>query len=82
MVCTVGADGAEEVVIHVDDSGPGLKAEPAQCFTPFYSTKSNGTGLGLTVCRNILTAHSGSIALENRVPRGCRVSVTVPRRRF
>ncbi|MFH2006290.1 MAG: ATP-binding protein [bacterium] len=71
----------DEILIHVEDRGPGLKAEPSRCFTPFFSTKSNGTGLGLTVCRNILAAHSGSLQLANREGGGCRATVVVPRRR-
>jgi signal transduction histidine kinase len=69
----------QEIRVFVDDSGPGLRAAPQLCLTPFFSTKPNGTGLGLTVCRNLLAAHSGSVALANREQGGCRATVTLPR---
>ncbi|MFH1438480.1 MAG: ATP-binding protein [Pseudomonadota bacterium] len=69
-----------EIVVLVEDSGCGLKSDPDDCLSPFFSTKSNGTGLGLTVCRKIIEAHSGSIALENREGGGCRASVVLPLR--
>lgn len=72
----------DAIAVHVEDLGAGLKVDPALCFTPFFSTKSNGTGLGLAVCRNILEAHSGSISLANRDGGGCRATVVIPRRSF
>jgi signal transduction histidine kinase len=68
------------IVILVEDPGCGLKTDAEDCFVPFFSTKSNGTGLGLTVCRKILQAHSGTITLENRKGGGCRATVALPRR--
>ncbi len=72
----------DDIAVYVEDSGGGLKCEPDECFSPFFSTKSNGTGLGLTVCRKILEAHSGSIRLENREEGGCRAAVLLPHRVF
>jgi two-component system sporulation sensor kinase C len=72
----------DEIAVYVEDSGSGLKCEPEVCFSPFFSTKSNGTGLGLTVCRKILEAHSGSMSLENREGGGCRAAVLLPYRIF
>ncbi len=52
------------VVIRVEDSGAGVPPGEAQhIFEPFYSTKPDGTGLGLAVCYNIVEAHRGSIRL-------------------
>lgn len=73
-------EGSGEIVVLVEDSGCGLKSDPDDCFSPFFSTKPNGTGLGLTVCRKILEAQSGSITLENREGGGCRASVVLPLR--
>jgi len=69
---------SDKVSIIIDDSGCGLFVEPERYFVPFFSTKPNGTGLGLTVCRKIIYSHSGSITLSNRAEGGCRAVVTLP----
>ncbi len=54
----------KEVLIRVEDSGPGISAAVEnRVFEPFYSTKPDGTGLGLAVCYNIVEAHRGGIHL-------------------
>jgi two-component system, NtrC family, nitrogen regulation sensor histidine kinase NtrY len=45
---------------------------------PFYSTKPAGTGLGLTLCREIVEAHGGRLSLANRVGGGALVTVWLP----
>jgi PAS domain S-box-containing protein len=72
----------DEIAVYVEDAGCGLKCDPEECFSAFFSTKSNGTGLGLTVCRKILEAHSGSMRLENREGGGCRAALLLPHRIF
>jgi nitrogen fixation/metabolism regulation signal transduction histidine kinase len=65
--------------LFVDDEGPGL-AETANLFVPFYSTKQEGSGIGLALCRQIVEGHGGAITLENRPDRrGARATVTLPR---
>jgi len=64
--------------LRVRDDGPGL-SETANLFVPFYSTRPEGTGIGLVLCRQIAEAHGGSITLKNRDgARGCEARVTLP----
>ena len=65
--------------IHVDDDGPGL-AEGVDVFVPFYTTKDHGSGIGLTLSRQIAEAHGGSLTLENHPPGvpGCRACLRLP----
>lgn len=64
--------------IEVEDDGPGLGTDPERLFTPFYTTKVNGTGLGLSVARRICVAHGGSLTAENMDQGGARFRVTLP----
>jgi len=67
------------VVLTVDDNGPGL-LNPSNAFVPFYTTKAEGSGIGLALSRQIVEAHQGSIELSNRNGQdGCQVRVTLPR---
>lgn len=69
----------QEVILAVEDEGPGL-LNPANVFTPFYTTKPNGSGVGLVLSRQIVEAHHGTIEIENRPSgRGCLVKVVLPR---
>ena len=62
----------------VEDEGPGL-SNSANLFVPFFTTKKNGSGIGLVLCRQIAEAHGGAIALENRKDRpGCRARLRLP----
>jgi nitrogen fixation/metabolism regulation signal transduction histidine kinase len=70
---------SEQVTLAVEDNGPGL-LNPANVFTPFYTTKPSGSGVGLVLCRQIAEAHGGTIEISNRAnARGCLVSVVLPR---
>jgi PAS domain S-box-containing protein len=71
------ADG-QQLNIVVEDNGPGLGADPERLFTPFVTTKVNGTGLGLSVARRICVAHGGSLSAENVDSGGARFSVRLP----
>ena len=72
---------SQEVVLNIDDNGPGL-LNPANVFTPFYTTKPNGSGVGLVLSRQIAEAHGGRVEIGNRASgRGCSVRVVLPRTR-
>ena len=69
---------AEYVTLEVEDHGAGL-LNPSNLFTPFYTTKPNGSGVGLVLCRQIAEAHEGSIEISNRsAGSGCLVRVSLP----
>ena len=64
--------------LDVEDTGPGVESEDTSIlFAPFFTTKpaGEGTGLGLTVARNIVDAHGGTIKLRNRAEGGLRVTM-------
>jgi two-component system nitrogen regulation sensor histidine kinase NtrY len=69
--------GVAEVT--VDDDGPGLP-DPGNLFVPFFTTKANGTGIGLVLSRQIAEAHGGSVVLEPRPDkaRGARACLRLP----
>jgi signal transduction histidine kinase len=67
-----------EVVCRVQDGGPGFAPEAlANAFTPFFTTKDAGTGLGLALSHRIVEQHGGTIRLEN-VPGGGLVEIVLP----
>ena len=68
------------VEINVLDSGKGMSDDVlAQAFIPFYSTKQRGSGIGLTLVREIVEAHHGVLNLCNREEGGLRVSIWLPK---
>jgi two-component system nitrogen regulation sensor histidine kinase NtrY len=70
--------GQRQVEIFVVDEGPGL-ASTANLFVPFFTTKADGSGIGLALSRQIAEAHQGSLALENRRDRrGARARLRLP----
>ncbi|MCX5644857.1 MAG: ATP-binding protein [Phycisphaerae bacterium] len=69
---------ADRIEIHVDDDGPGLPGG-TDVFVPFFTTKDHGSGIGLTLSRQIAEAHGGSLTLENHANQpGCRACLRLP----
>lgn len=73
----VSLDG--DVEVRVCDRGPGLsQAESEQLFSPFYTTKSDGLGIGLAICRSIIEYHEGRLFFEARDGGGSVFGFTLP----
>lgn len=71
---------AAETQIRIRDEGPGIDAEVREkLFTPFFTTKEDGTGLGLVTSRKIVEAHGGRITLESNPGEGSCFTVALPR---
>jgi signal transduction histidine kinase len=67
------------LAIEVRDTGPGLSSdEIAKIFEPFYTTKSNGTGLGLAVSYGIIQQHGGRIDVNSMAGVGTTFTVRLP----
>jgi PAS domain S-box-containing protein len=67
------------VRVGVRDTGPGLSAESlSRLFEPFYTTKSEGMGMGLSICRSIIEAHGGRLWAIPCEPQGALVQFTIP----
>jgi PAS domain S-box-containing protein len=68
------------VIVAVGDSGPGLKPESLDhLFDPFYTTKPDGMGMGLSICRSITEAHGGRLWATPNTPRGAIFQFTLHR---
>jgi signal transduction histidine kinase len=71
--------GESGVCVIVEDTGPGVPPESReQIFNPFFTSKKDGVGLGLSIVAKIVDDHRGSIRLENNTPHGARFHVFFP----
>ena len=67
----------EVLEVLVEDEGPGLE-DTANLFVPFFTTKPGGSGIGLTLCRQIAEGHGGRLTLGNRESRGAVATLSLP----
>lgn len=80
-VAVHGKKGEDDAVITVSDTGRGIPAEHLpNIFRPFYTTKGNGTGLGLSLARRIVEDHNGHIEVASSSAKGTTFTVTLPLR--
>ena len=71
--------GQTEIAIEVRDTGPGLPSDNTEAvFEPYYTTKPEGSGLGLWIARQIATAHRGALRAGNRPAGGAVFSLRLP----
>jgi len=71
-------DESGDVLVAVGDSGTGLGLEADRVFTPFFTTKGNGMGMGLPISRSLIEAHGGRLWAAPNYPHGAVFSFTLP----
>jgi C4-dicarboxylate-specific signal transduction histidine kinase len=78
-VLITSSQTANEVCLGVQDTGLGLRPESLpRLFEPFYTTKPDGMGMGLSICRSIIEAHGGRLWATRCEPRGALFQFTIP----
>jgi signal transduction histidine kinase len=71
--------GLRDVMIMVEDSGPGIDPNDMdRIFDAFFTTKSHGMGLGLSICRSVVESHGGRLWASPRFPHGSVFYVQLP----
>ena len=81
MLITTSQTELNDLYIGVQDTGPGLSPENlSRLFEPFYTTKPNGMGMGLAICRSIVEAHGGHLWAATCEPHGALFQFTIPAR--
>jgi signal transduction histidine kinase len=67
------------VAIEVSDTGPGVPAKHAEeIFNAFFTTKAQGTGMGLSISRSIVESHGGRLRVADNLPRGASFHINLP----
>jgi C4-dicarboxylate-specific signal transduction histidine kinase len=79
LVIRSGQDETRQVIVSVTDCGAGISAEDVdRLFNPFFTTKSSGMGMGLSICRSIMEGHGGRLWATANVPHGATFQFTLP----
>jgi signal transduction histidine kinase len=79
LLISSAADDPKGVVVVVRDSGAGLDSKSLErLFEPFYTTKPQGMGMGLAICRSIIEAHGGRLWAAANTPHGAVFQFTLP----
>ncbi len=70
----------DTATLEIEDEGSGIpKDNIEKIFTPFFTTKKGGTGIGMSVVRRIVEDHAGKIAIQSTIGKGTRITITLPR---
>ena len=79
LTITTARDGTGDIVVSLRDSGPGVDPKEAdRLFDAFFTTKAEGMGMGLAICRSIIEAHGGRLWASANEPRGAIFQFTLP----
>lgn len=78
LVVTSQIEESGDLMVTVSDSGTGLGSEATRVFTPFYTTKANGMGMGLPISRSLIESHGGRLWATANSPHGAIFSFTLP----
>jgi signal transduction histidine kinase len=69
-------------LVKIEDTGSGIDKETMKkIFNPFFTTKERGSGLGLSIVKNIIDAHEGTISVESAEGAGTKVIIYLPKRK-
>jgi signal transduction histidine kinase len=71
-------ESSAQMLIEVRDQGAGLKVHPDKLFEAFFTTKENGMGMGLAICRSIVEAHNGRLWAAPQEGPGATFCFTLP----
>jgi len=79
LLIVLEREPGHDVLLRIQDNGPGITAQNLpQLFNPFFTTKPEGMGMGLSICRSIIEAHGGRIWAESEPGQGARVCFSLP----
>jgi len=81
-VAVTVANASNEVAVVVDDNGNGLPTDRDRLTEPYVTTREKGTGLGLAIVRKVMEDHAGRLILDNREPKGARVTLVISNDRY
>jgi len=72
-------DSHNNIIITVSDNGKGIEKEDLdQVFVPFFTTKAQGSGIGLSLSRRLIHLHGGTISMQSTPGTGSRVIISIP----
>jgi signal transduction histidine kinase len=70
-----------DYILEIEDSGKGIAKENLKkIFNPFFTTKDQGTGLGLPIVKKIIEGHNGTIGIKSKTDSGTTVTIRLPRK--
>lgn len=79
LTIRTGVDGSGSIMVAVEDTGPGVApGDLSRLFQPFFTTKLEGMGMGLAICRTTVEAHGGQLSVESMPGSGTVFSLTLP----
>ena len=81
IILTSSVEG-DDIILSVSDSGPGIAPDiQDKIFDPYFTTKSDGTGIGLSICHRIVTDHGGSLTVSDSALGGAEFRIKIPIKR-